>query len=173
MTDTPDCIAHWTEIEAPEPWHYAGDDERMGYDAAFSPRFGMTKIGVHHERLPPGHRSSYPHAESAEEEFVYVLDGTPDVWIDGALHRLRPGDGVGFPAGTGLCHSFLNNTDTEVRLLVIGERPKPENRIFYPRNPEQRPRRSDWWEDAPARPMGTHDGLPDRVRLWRAGGPRP
>ncbi len=173
MTDRPDCIAHWTEIEPATPWHYDGDDEAMGLDAAFSPGFGMTRIGVHHLRLRPGHRSSYPHAESTEEEFVYVLEGTPDVWIDGTLHRLRPGDGVGFPAGTGLCHSFLNNTDAEVRLLVVGERPRADNRILYPRNPEQRARRSDWWEDAPARPMGEHDGLPDRVRIWRAGGPRP
>ena len=173
MTDRPDCIAHWTEIDPPAPWHYSGDDEAMGYDAAFSPRFDMTLIGVHHLRLPPGHRSSYPHAESTEEEFVYVLEGAPDVWLDGTLHRLRPGDGVGFPAGTGLCHSFLNNTDAEVRLLVVGERPRADNRILYPLNPEQRPRRSDWWEDAPARPMGGHDGLPDRVRIWRSGGPRP
>ena len=65
-----------------------------------------------------------PHAESAEEEFVYVLEGTPDVWIDGELFRLAPGDGVGFPAGTGIAHSFLNNTDEPVRLIVVGEAPK-------------------------------------------------
>ncbi len=56
-----------------------------------------------------------------------------------------------------------------MRLLVVGERPKPENRIVYPRNPEQRTLRDDWWEDAPERPMGDHDGLTDRLRAWRAG----
>ena len=50
-----------------------------------------------------------------------MIEGTPDVWLDDRLHRLRPGDGVGFPAGTGISHSFLNNTEAEVRLLVVGE----------------------------------------------------
>ncbi|HEX3406740.1 MAG TPA: hypothetical protein VHS81_05845, partial [Caulobacteraceae bacterium] len=80
------------------------------------------------------------------------------------LHRLKPGDGVGFRPGTGLCHTFLNNTDAEVRLLVVGDTPRPENRIFYPRNPERQPLRDDWWHDVPERPMGDHDGLTDQRR---------
>lgn len=165
----PDCIAHWQDFEETEAWSYSGDDERMSLGAAFGRRFGLTRIGIHHERLPPGHRSSYPHAESAEEEFVYVIEGTPDVRLDGDLHRLRPGDAVGFPAGTGLCHTFINNSDQDVRLLVVGEATKSGNRIFYPRNPDRRPMREDWWNDVPVRPMGDHDGVSDRVRDWRAG----
>ncbi len=45
------------------------------------------------------------------------------------------GDSVGFPAGTGICHTFLNNTEQEVRLLVVGEANKKYNRIDYPLNP--------------------------------------
>lgn len=165
----PPMITHWQEIEEAEAWSYSGDHERMSLGAAFGRHFGLERIGIHHERLPPGHRSSYPHAESAEEEFVYVIDGTPDVWLDGVLHRLSPGDAVGFPAGTGQCHTFLNNTDGDVRLLVVGDRPRVENRIFFARNPERRTGRSDWWDDMPTRQMGDHDGLSDRVRDWRAG----
>ncbi len=99
---------------------------------------------------------------------MYVIQGEPDVWLDGHLHRLRPGDAVGFPAGTGIAHTFLNNTDTEVRLLVVGERSKRENRIFYPRHPELSTRRPDWWADHPERELGPHDGMPDRVRSAKA-----
>jgi len=165
--DRPSSIVHWAKIERADDSHYEGDDELMGIGAPFGRHLGLTRLGIHHERLLPGRRTSYPHAESAEEEFVYVIAGTPDVWLDGALHRLRPGDAVGFPAATGLCHSFLNNTSGEVRLLVVGEAHKPENRVFYPRNPEQGTRR-DWWSDPPLRPMGDHDGLTDRVRRRRA-----
>ena len=165
----PPCVSHWQEIESTDTSHYHGDDERLAIGAPFGRHFGLTRMGIHHERLLPGRRTSYPHAESAEEEFVYVIEGAPDVWLDGNLHRLAPGDAVGFPAGTGQCHTFINNTDTEVRLLVVGEASKPENRIFYPRNSEQRPTRDDWWVDVPSRPMGEHDGLSDRVRDWRAG----
>ncbi|SDN78898.1 cupin domain-containing protein [Phyllobacterium sp. OV277] len=170
MTSTgrPPFIAHWSDIERPDEDHYKGDDELLAVDASFGQQFGLGRIGIHHQRLLPGRRTSFPHAESAEEEFVYVIHGTPDVWIDGVLHRLKPGDGVGFPAGTGICHSFLNNTEEEVRLLVVGETPKPENLIYYPRNPERKPLRSDWWENPPERTMGDHDGLTDKRRASQA-----
>jgi uncharacterized cupin superfamily protein len=105
--ERPSFIAHWREIERPDDRHYDGDDELMSIGAPFGRAFGLTKMGIHHERLLPGRRTSFPHAESAEEEFVYVIEGEPDVWLDGHLHRLKPGDAVGFPAGTGIAHSFL------------------------------------------------------------------
>jgi uncharacterized cupin superfamily protein len=153
-----DFIAHWSELEDAEPHRYNGDAELMGFDASLGERLGLTRIGIHHVRVPPGRRISYPHAESAEEEFVFVIEGRPDAWIDGALHPLQPGDSVAFPAGTGICHTFLNNTAGEVRLLVVGEKPKPENRIRYPLNPETERRRPDAWTDAPLRTFGPHDG---------------
>jgi uncharacterized cupin superfamily protein len=158
----PDFIRHWTELEGADDAAYQNSTELLSIGAPIGKALGLTRIGIHHERLPPGRRTSYPHAESAEEEFVYVIEGTPDAWIDGRLYRLREGDAVGFPAGTGLCHSFLNNSDREVRLLVVGEKAKPENRIYYPCNPEQKSLRQDWWDDVPPRPMGQHDGMPDR-----------
>jgi uncharacterized cupin superfamily protein len=158
----PDFIRHWTELEGPDDAAYQNSTELLSIGAPIGKALGLTRIGIHHERLPPGRRTSYPHAESTEEEFVYVIEGTPDAWIDGRLYRLREGDAVGFPAGTGLCHSFLNNSDQEARLLVVGEKAKPENRIYYPCNPEQKSLRQDWWDDVPPRPMGVHDGLPDR-----------
>ena len=160
----PPAIAHWRAVEGDDTSHYDGDDELMSIGAPLGRHFGLSRLGVHHERLLPGRRTSYPHAESAEDEFVYVLEGAPDVWLDGALHRLGPGDAVGFPAGTGQSHSFLNNTAAEVRLLVVGEAAKPENRILYPMNPEQKLVRADWWDAAPQLPLAGHDGLTDARR---------
>ncbi len=154
----PDCIRHWRELEQPDNAHYPDDTELMSIRAPLGRLLGLTRIGINHERLPPGRRTSYPHAESAEEEFIFVLEGTPDVWIDGTLHRLAPGDAVGFPAGTGICHTFLNNTADEVRLLVVGEASKPENRIRYPVNQAYEAKRADRWADWPTRPIGPHDG---------------
>ncbi|EEA04311.1 Cupin 2 conserved barrel domain protein [Burkholderia sp. H160] len=154
----PSFIRHWTELEGSDDQHYPGDAELMGIGAPLARMLGLKRIGIHHVRLLPGRRTSYPHAESAEEEFVYVLEGTPDAWIDGHLHRLKPGDSVAFPAGSGICHSFLNNTGQEVRLIVIGETPKPENRIRYPQNEAYELSRKDRWTDWPERPIGPHDG---------------
>jgi len=156
--ERPNFIAHWKTLEGPDEDCYPGDAELMGIGAPLGRALGLTRIGVHHVRLLPGRRTSYPHAESAEEEFAYVLEGRPDVWIDGVLHGLEPGDMVAFPAGTGICHTFLNNTAEEVRLLVGGERPKPDNRIHYPLNPVHEATREDRWLDVPPRTLGGHDG---------------
>ena len=164
MAERPDFIRHWRELEGPDDGAYPGDTELMSIGAPLGRLLGLTRLGIHHERLLPGRRTSYPHAESSEDEFVFVLEGTPDAWIDGTLHRLTPGDGVAFPFGTGICHTFLNNTPQEVRLLVVGERNKPENRIHYPLNLEYLKTRPDAWPDVPTRTLGDHNGMP-RVEI--------
>lgn len=165
----PATIVHWREIEETEDSTYPGDDEVLAVQARFGRHFGFKRLGINHERVAPGRRTSFPHAESAEEEFVFVISGTPDVWLDGVLTRLAPGDGVGFPPGDGLAHTFMNNTEEEVCLLVVGDTNRADNRIVYPMHPERRAMRTDWWEDAPAREMGGHDGMPDRVREGKRG----
>lgn len=160
MTDRPDFIRHYSDIQLPDEDRYKGSDELLSIRSPFGRAFGFTKLGIHHEVLRPGRRTSYPHAESHEEEFVYVIEGYPDVWIDGELHALKPGDGVGFPPGTGIAHAFLNNTDRDVRLLVVGETNKPENMCFYPLNPGREAYGTPNWPDVPKRSLGPHDGLP-------------
>lgn len=162
--ERPDFIRHWSELEDDGNATYPHDAERFTFGAPLGRALGLTRIGIHHERLPPGRRSSYPHAESLEEEFIYVLEGHPDAWINGALHRLQPGDAVAFPAGTGICHTFINNSESDVRLMVVGEANKPDNRIHYPMHPEYEAQRKDRWTDVPAQPMGAHDGKPDRAQ---------
>jgi len=108
----------------------------------------------------PGERPFGVNAEeSALEEFVFVLEGTPDAWIDGHLFRLKAGDAVGFPPGTGISHTFMNNTPVDVRLLVIGE-PTTENRIRYPLNATYEATSPERWVDPPDRPLAPHDGRP-------------
>src|SRR5438093_182172 len=82
----------------------SGSDELQSISASFSEKFGLMRLGIHHERLKPGRRVSWPHSEADEEEFVYVLEGEPDLWVDGELKRLKPGIGITFPASTGLAH---------------------------------------------------------------------
>ena len=158
MTERPSFIRNWRELEGADDSNYPGDTELMAIGAPLGKLLGLTRIGIHHERLLPGRRTSYPHAESAEEEFVYVIEGSPDVWLDGTLHRLEPGDAVGFPAGTGIGHTFLNNTPREVRLLVVGEHAVPDAKVHYPMNPEYERTIDYAWTGAPARPLGKHDG---------------
>lgn len=132
---------------------------RLGKEA------GLQRIGINIQRLPPGFRSSWLHAEENEEEFVYVIEGVVDAWINGNVHPMQAGDLAAFPVGTGIFHCFINNSDREVVLLVGGEAPRPGSRIYYPLNPSRRldmdP--SNWWDDVPKQELGPHDGLPTRL----------
>jgi len=151
-----------TEDVPEKPGQYPNSEEITGYGRAIGKAAGLLKIGLHLDRLEPGHRTSYPHAEEKEEEFVFVLDGEVDAWVDGHLHRMKAGDLAAFPAGTGLCHTFINNSDRTAKLLVGGERARSDNRIYYPLNPERRADMpwSHWWDDIPKRDLGPHDGKP-------------
>ncbi|MDB5588981.1 MAG: Cupin protein [Devosia sp.] len=160
MTERPDFIAHYSVHQ--RPLNDGGFADLGGLGSPLGRALGLTRIGIHYEIMPPGHRSSFPHAESHEEEFVLVLRGRPDVWIDGELFALEEGDAVGFPAGTGIAHAFLNNSSADVTLLIVGEANKAENRINYPLNPERMAQFAQdgrAWLDAPKRPLGAHDGV--------------
>ena len=87
----PDCIRHWRDVEGADDSTYPDSDELFSIGAPLARKLGLGRIGIHHERLPPGRRTSYPHAESDEEEFVYVLEGYPEAWINGHLWKLEPG----------------------------------------------------------------------------------
>jgi uncharacterized cupin superfamily protein len=108
--------------------------------------------------------STKSHAESADEEFVYVVEGEIDAWVDGELHRMKAGDFAAFPAGTGICHTFLNDGDRDAVLLSGGDADTSANRLYYPLNLERRRDRdmpwSRWWDDVPERPRGPHEGKP-------------
>src|SRR5262245_48836292 len=84
---------------------YPNSEERLGFTRRIGKAAGLLKIGINLVRLPPGHRTSWPHAEEKEEEFVYVIEGNVDAWIDGVLHPMRAGELAAFPAGTGICHT--------------------------------------------------------------------
>ena len=163
----PETIKHYSEIQDEDNGTYPGSDELLSIGSAFGRKMGLERLGIHHELIPPGRRTSWPHAESDIEEFVYVIEGNPNVWLNGTLHRLNPGDGVAFPAGTGVSHTFLNNTENDVRVLVVGEASptRPKNQLYYPVNPTRKEQIGDrWWGDVPAQEMGDHDGLPDKQR---------
>lgn len=144
---------------------YPGSEEVLSFRRALGRVAGLRRTALHVERLPPGHRLGWPHAHSDQEEYVFVLDGDVDAWVDGHLHRMTTGDIAAFPAGTGVAHTFINNGSRDVFLLVGGERGQVDDRVHWPLH---RGRRRDlpWsadWDDAPERELGPHTGRPDAL----------
>jgi uncharacterized cupin superfamily protein len=93
--------------------------ELLGTLANVSEAVRIKNLSIHHEILPPGHRSSPPHRHSVKEEFVYMLSGNPSMWLDGEIFPLFPGNVVGFPAGGLGYHAITNLNTTDTWLLVI------------------------------------------------------
>ena len=105
---------------------FAGREKRPLGDA-----FGLTRFGVNLTRLAPGAVSSLRHAHALQEEFVFILQGTPTLRTDAGEVVLAPGDCVGFPAGTGDAHQLVNRGAADALLLEIGDR-TPGDQVTYP-----------------------------------------
>jgi uncharacterized cupin superfamily protein len=83
---------------------------------------GLTQFGVNLQRLPPGGWSSQRHWHTAEDEFVWVLQGEVVLVTDGAEEVLRAGDCAGFKAGVNDGHHLQNRSTSEALILEIGSR---------------------------------------------------
>lgn len=92
--------------------------------------FGLTNFGVNLTRLAPGGESALLHRHSRQDEFVYVLEGTPTLVTDEGEVQLSPGMCAGFPAG-GVAHHLVNRTRADVVYLEIGDR-APGDEGSYP-----------------------------------------
>jgi uncharacterized cupin superfamily protein len=92
----------------------------------------LTQFGVNLLRLPPGVWSSQRHWHSAEDEFVYVLEGEVVLVTDAGEEILRAGDCAGFPAGEANGHHLQNRSAREAVLLEVGSRQPDADACDYP-----------------------------------------
>ena len=103
----------------PEPFasQVAGREKR-----ALGDFFGLKNFGVNLTRLAPNAVSSIRHAHTLQDEFIYILAGSPTLHTDEGFTEMAPGMCAGLKAGTGNGHRLVNNTTEEVIYLEIGDR---------------------------------------------------
>ena len=103
----------------PEPFasRMAGREKRQLGDV-----FGLANFGVNLTRLAPDAISALRHAHSKQDEFIYILEGSPVLITDAGETQLSPGMCAGFRAGTGNGHQLVNRTTEEVVYLEVGDR---------------------------------------------------
>lgn len=92
---------------------------------------GLSNFGVNLTRIEPGAQSSARHAHARQDEFIWVVSGEVVLETDEGAQTLRPGMCAGFAAGCGNAHRFVNKTDEDVVLLVVGDR-TPFDEVTYP-----------------------------------------
>src|SRR6266581_9655254 len=124
----PSVVRETNFTSYPEP-HRAANQTR--YNRRLGDHAGLRNFGVNITRIVPGGQSSYRHAHSRQDEFVYVLEGEVVLETNAGGQVLRAGLCAGFPAGTGDAHRFVNRSDTDVLLLVVGDR-SGDDEVAYP-----------------------------------------
>lgn len=93
--------------------------------------FGLANFGVNLTRLAPNAMSALRHAHTRQDEFIYILQGSPTLHTDEGRTKLVPGMCAGFKAGTGNGHHLVNETPEEVIYLEVGDR-TPGDEGSYP-----------------------------------------
>jgi uncharacterized cupin superfamily protein len=93
--------------------------------------FELQNFGVNLTRLAPGSESALRHSHEKQDEFVYILEGTPTLVTNAGEQELKPGMCGGFRAGTGDAHHLVNHSSSEVLYLEIGDR-TPGESVAYP-----------------------------------------
>jgi uncharacterized cupin superfamily protein len=109
--------------------HRAANSSR--YNRRLGDHAGLNNFGVSLTRIVPGGQSSFRHAHSRQDEFIFVLEGEVVLETNDGEQLLQPGMCAGFSAGSGNAHRFVNRTTSDVMLLVIGDR-TPADEISYP-----------------------------------------
>jgi uncharacterized cupin superfamily protein len=93
--------------------------------------FGLTNFGVNLVRLRPGAASAHRHWHSAQDEFVYILEGEATLVTDAGERPMEPGTVMGFPANAADGHQLVNKSNGEVLYLEIGDRSAGDE-VDYP-----------------------------------------
>lgn len=83
---------------------------------------GLNNFGVNMVTLPPGSGSALRHHHALQDEFVYIISGTPTLVTDAGEQTMTPGQCAAFPAGAGDGHKLMNNSAADVVYLEVGDR---------------------------------------------------
>ena len=112
----------------PEP--YRAENQKR-WNRRLGNHVGLTNYGVNLTRIVPGGQSSALHGHTKQDEFVWVLEGEVVLETTQGAQVLRAGHCAGFPAGKGEAHRFVNRSDRDVLLLVVGDRTQGDE-VYYP-----------------------------------------
>lgn len=87
---------------------------------------GARRLGASLWELPPG-QAAYPyHFHLAEEEVLFMLEGTMSLRTPDGWREMERGEVVAFPVGESGAHQVVNRGQEPVRFLAISTSGEPE-----------------------------------------------
>lgn len=93
--------------------------------------FGLTNFGVNLTRLKPGAQSALRHFHTAQDEFIFVLEGDAVLVTDAGETVMTAGMCAGFKAGVRDAHHLVNRSNKDVIYIEVGDRGEGDE-VFYP-----------------------------------------
>ena len=123
MSNKPEALLRASEIAEAEEIRvqHPLNPRSEVYIRSMSEAVGMSRVGVHLARVPPGKESLEYHTHHYEEEFLYILSGRGIADIDGQEIEVGAGDFLGFKVPS-VAHNLRNPFDEDLVYLMGGER---------------------------------------------------
>lgn len=121
-------VVNVSEVEPQERvvgTHFAARYSRIAASA------GSSALGCMWFEVPPGRTAMPLHYHCANEEAVYVLEGTGTLRLGAETIALRAGDWVAFPVGPEHAHQIINTGEVPLRYLGLSTR-LPTDVVGYP-----------------------------------------
>jgi len=84
--------------------------------------FGLVNFGVNLTKLNPGAMSALKHYHLKQDEFIYIISGTPTLVLGSQEYVMHPGECFGFRKGQEIGHQLINKSPELVTYLEIGDR---------------------------------------------------
>jgi uncharacterized cupin superfamily protein len=91
---------------------------------------GGEKLGCSLYEVPPGRRAWPYHYHLANEEAIYVLEGSGTLRIDGQEVGISQGDYVALPVGEAGAHQIFNTSDAPLRYLCFSTMVEPDIAVY-------------------------------------------
>lgn len=134
---------------------------------------GLTQFGAYLDTLDPGAWSSQRHWHSAEDEFLYLLEGQATLRDDNGMTDLAPGDAICWRHGDPNGHHLTNPGSEPARWLIVGSRCKGDICTYPDEGTRQINADTTWRVEAADGTILRQGDLPQDLRNLRAAWGKP
>ena len=112
-------------------WDEQSHGEKFGYRRKqLGSAAGGEKLGCSLYEVPPGRRAWPYHYHLANEEAIYVLEGSGILRIGGEEVQVTKGDYVALPARSEAAHQLVNSSEAVLRYLCFSTMVEPDVMVY-------------------------------------------
>ena len=126
MVDRPNVVG-----DGDLQWDEQSHGEQFGYRRKqLGSAAGGEKLGCSLYEVPPGRRAFPHHYHLANEEAIYVLEGSGTLRIGEEEIRVSEGDYVALPARAEAAHQLVNSSESVLRYLCFSTMIEPDVMVY-------------------------------------------